>query len=116
MRWNGKMIAYAVLVVLGVLVPWYFNIQFMQEHPGLSSLGEFVRGSMANPAASSLSMDLSIGGTAFLIWMIGEARRLKMKNSWAYVVIFFTVAFACACPLFLLMRERTLQASQEQAA
>lgn len=41
--------------------------------------------------------------------MIIEARRLRMRAWWAYVVATFMIAFACAFPLFLLMREAHLQ-------
>jgi len=33
-----------------------------------------------------------------------------MKNWWIYLVLIPTVAFAFACPLFLFMRERKLNA------
>jgi hypothetical protein len=45
-----------------------------------------------------------------MIWMVREARRLEMRHAWVYVVLVFGVAFAFACPLFLLMRERRLAA------
>jgi hypothetical protein len=41
--------------------------------------------------------------------MVIEARRLEMRRAWFYVVTTFLVAFAFACPLFLLMRELRLR-------
>jgi len=97
---------YAILAVLGVALPWYFNLQLGPSGLGLSG---FLAGVFANPASSSIGVDILIGSTAFLIWMVTEARRLGMKHWWLYIVITFLVSFACACPLFLLMRERQLR-------
>jgi len=41
--------------------------------------------------------------------MVVEARRLKMRNWWAYILLTFLIAFAFACPLFLMLRELKLQ-------
>jgi len=103
------MITYAALAVLGVVLPWYFNLQMLAQ-TGSLSLGDFLAGGFANPAASSLSVDLTIGCIAALVWMVAEARRIGMKHVWLYFVVTFGVAFACALPLFLLMRERKMRA------
>ena len=98
---------YAVLAVAGALGPWFFNLQLASS--GGLGLSSFLAGVFANPASSSIGVDILVAATAFNVWMIGEARRLGMKHAWIYVVITFLVAFACACPLFLLMRERKLR-------
>ena len=104
-----KQICFAVLAVLGAVVPWYYNLQLMSAGGGFS-VSEFVAGGFANPAAASLTVDLLVGSTAVTIWMVAEARRLEMKHWWIYLALIPTVAFAFACPLFLLMRERRLRA------
>ena len=38
-----------------------------------------------------------------------EARRLKMKLWWAFIPLTFMIAWACALPLFLFLRERHLE-------
>jgi len=101
---------FAVLTVLGAVIPWYYNLQFMAASGGSFSAWAFVAGGFANPAAASLSVDLLVGSTAVVIWMVAEARQLEMKNWWIYLVLIPTVAFAFACPLFLFMRERKLNA------
>jgi hypothetical protein len=40
--------------------------------------------------------------------MVVEARRLGMRFAWAYVALGMLVAFACAFPLFLFVREGAL--------
>ncbi len=114
MQLTLRMKVYATLAVAGLVVPWYFNLQFMRAAGGPFALGAFVAGGYANPAAASLTSDLTVGATAFLIWMLAEARRLGMRYAWVYAVLLFGVAFAFACPLFLLMRERHLHAASPQ--
>lgn len=102
-----RQIVFAVLAVAGLAIPWYFNLQLMSG-PGGLSLAHFVAGGYANPAASSLTTDLTVAFLAFLVWLPGEARRASVPHWWIYVVLGFGVAFAFAFPLFLLVRERRL--------
>jgi Protein of unknown function DUF2834 len=105
----GRQAFFAALTVAGLLATWYFNLQFMRESGGTFGVIDFVRGGYANNAASSLTNDLLIGTLAFFAFSFAEARRLAMRHWWIYPVLTFTVAFACAFPLFLLVRERRLQ-------
>jgi hypothetical protein len=103
------LVIYAALTALGLILPWYFNLQFMAQTGGFS-LGPFLAGVFANPASSSIGVDIIVGCTAFTAWMITEARKLGMKHWWVYIALIYLVAFAFACPLFLFMRERRLRA------
>lgn len=107
MRITGLQIGYAVLAILGVLVTWYWNSQFMGGHGGFP-LFAFVADNYVNAASASISNDLLIAAASFAVWSFVEARRLGMRHWWAYIVLTFGVAIACALPLFLLMRERRL--------
>jgi len=97
---------YAALAVVGAVVPWYFNLQFMATGAGGP---EFISALWVNAATSSFTVDLAIACITFVVWLLAEARRLGMRYAWIYVVLTFVVAFACAFPLFLLMRERHLR-------
>ncbi len=111
MNLTPRMWAYAVIAAVALAVTFFFNVRFMMAAGPHAGVGAFIAGGFANDAASSLTSDLTAGSMAFLIWMVAEARRLRMRHAWAYVVILFLVAFGVACPLFLLMRERRLRAS-----
>jgi predicted alpha/beta superfamily hydrolase len=58
------------------------------------------------------SLDLLIGGSAGMGFIIIEGRRLKMKFLWAYIAAAFVTAFAFVFPLFLAMRELHLQRAE----
>lgn len=99
---------YLGLAVAGALLTWRHNIALMQEAGSVFVLGAFVDGMFANHASSSIGWDITIACTAFIVWMLHEAKRIGMKHAWLYVVLTFGIAFAFAAPLFLFMRERHL--------
>ena len=107
-----RQIFYVALSGIGLVVTWYWNLRFMAESGGTFSIIEFIRGGYANSASSSLSNDLVVGTIAFLTWSFAEARRLKIRHWWVFVGLTFGIAFACAYPLFLFVRERKLQAGE----
>lgn len=110
MKLTARQGVYAALSVIGLIATWTFNLRFMAEGGGAFGVMDFVRGGYANAASSSLTNDLVVGCTAFLVWSFAEARRLGMRHWWGYVVLTFFVAFACAFPLFLLVRDRHMEA------
>lgn len=100
---------YLLLSGLGAVLPWLANLDFMQQHGSGFDLGLFISLANANPAAQSLSRDLLISSSAVTIWIVVEARRLKMRGLLATLGLCFGVAFACGAPFFLYLRERRLQ-------
>ena len=100
---------YLGLAVAGAILPWLANLDFIRASGGPFDLALFIAQANANPAAQSLSRDLLIGATAFMIWMVVEARRLQIKYFWVALLASFGLAFACGAPLFLFLRERRLQ-------
>ena len=53
---------YLLLAIAGAVLPWLANLEFIQAYGATGDLGLFVRLANDNPAASSLSRDLAIGG------------------------------------------------------
>ncbi len=109
-NWTPLMGIYLILAIAGFFIPWYYNLQFILYGDAPLTISRFLGDGMSTFLTSSLTTDLLIGASAFFIWMIVEGRRLGMKHLWVYAVCTFMIAFAFSCPLFLLMRERKLQA------
>lgn len=107
-------LAYLVLAVAGAVLPWLSNLDYIRESGGAFDIAQFVAQANANPAAASLSRDLGIGATAVVIWMVREARRLQMRGLPWVLLSCVTLAFACAAPLFLYLRERRLAELQRE--
>jgi hypothetical protein len=107
MHSNARQWIYLGLAVAGLFATWIYNLEFMARHGGFS-VAAFIAEGHANPAASSLSNDLTVAFLAFLVWLPAEARRAGMPRWWVYLLVGVFVAFAVALPLFLLFRERQL--------
>ncbi len=101
-------LVYALLALAGLCLTWYFNILFMQEQQSADAMA-FIGAAYANHASTSISNDILVAATAFLIWMLREAKQLGLRYKWVFFVLTFGVAFAFACPLFLLYRERHIR-------
>lgn len=107
---------YLAFSILGAVTTWRYNLLAAHELGGLPSPMAFLRvGFEGSALMGSLAADFWVGANASLIWMVVEARRLGMRRPWAYVVLALVVAWACALPLFLFMRERRLAAAPRLA-
>jgi hypothetical protein len=107
-------VLYLFLAIAGVMMTWYYNLQFMQESGGSFDLAEFMAASSSNAASQSLSWDLAIACLAGLLWIFYESKRLGMRFFWVYIILAFSVAYAFAFPLFLFVRQGKLEAIQKQ--
>jgi hypothetical protein len=99
----ARMTAYLVLSAAGLAGTWYFNLRFAAGS-GTSYLG----GWFANPASSSVAVDVIVTAIAACGFYVIEGRRLRMGWTWLLVPLTFLVALAFTFPLFLALRERAL--------
>ena len=107
-------VLYLLLATAGVIMPWYYNLQFIAESGGSFDIAEFVAAGASNAASQSLSWDLAIACLAGLLWIFFESKRLGMRFFWIYIILAISVAYAFAFPLFLFVRQGKLESMQEQ--
>ena len=62
----------------------------------------------ANPATTTVTLDLLVLGVAVVVWVVVEARRLGMRRPWLWAVLAVPLPGAFLVPLFLVLRERRL--------
>ena len=110
MKLTPAAIVYLSVAVIGLVGTAYFNITGFT-----SGSGNFFAAWFANPAVSSLSVDLLATASAASIFIIIEGRRLGMRWPWLYVLGSFVTAVAFVFPLFLAMRERHMSAPSPKA-
>lgn len=106
---------YLLFAIAGAVIPWYCNIEAMQQYNTITVLSHCFRDGTATPLAASITTDFFIGTAPVLVWMCAEAKRMKMKRWWLLLPATFLVSFAFSCPVFLAMKEyRRKQFSGQQ--
>ena len=95
---------YAALVVLGILLPMYYNVQYMGA--GGNLLVDFFTVPMESAVTASLLFDLLVAFVAYNVWLFSEGRTLGTRNFVICILVSWLVAFSAGLPLFLLLRER----------
>ena len=100
-HWTPLAFAYLGLSIAGLIGTWYFNVlAIIQMRDYIGDL------TTSGPAVSSIGIDLLVVAIAGSIFIIVEARRLRMRFGWLYVAGAALTAFAFTFPLFLAMRQR----------
>jgi hypothetical protein len=100
---------YLLLAVLGLVMTWYYNLQFIADSGGSFDVMAFIAAGATNAAAQSLSWDLAIACITGLTWIYFESKRMGLRFFWVYIILAFGLAFAFAFPLFLFVRQGKLE-------
>lgn len=103
----------AIYLALGLLGA----ILCLRETSHYASLGlgyieanvAFWKDLMVNPASRAIFWDILIMYLGASVFIVVEARRLKMRFAWAYIIFGYLIAIAATFPLFLYFRERKLR-------
>jgi len=97
---------YLGLCVAGTALPYWWFIPFLSEH-GLD-LQLFVEQLFANPISGFFGMDVLVSSVVLWVFVFTEGRRAGMKYLWAPIVANLAVGVSLGLPLFLYMREASL--------
>jgi hypothetical protein len=101
--WTPLSLTYLALAIAGLIGTWIFNALAIVQLRDY--LGDLVT---SGPAVSSITIDLLVVALAGCVFIVVEARRLRMRRAWLYIVLSGVTAFAFTFPLFLAMRQRRL--------
>ena len=95
---------YLLLAVLGAILPWKANLEFIAEGGGQAfDLARFIADASSTAASRSLSADLLVGASAVTLWICVEGPRQRIKGWWLAIPLSFGVAlpvllrFSCSC-------------------
>lgn len=114
---TAKMVRQVMLLLIAVTslpVTWYYGYQWMKEGGNILNIFSFFADAFAaGPAAAFLTIDLLACWLAFMIWVVADATRIGLgrKKGW----LFFALSLLGTClalPLYLLVRERFLDAEK----
>lgn len=96
---RSNAIFFFILAGVGLATAWYFNAIAVMR-------GEnYIADGFTSNVDWVYSLDLLIGGTAGMAFIVIEARRHKMRFWGLYIAAAFITAFAFVFPLFLGFRE-----------
>ncbi len=70
--------------------------------------GHFFDQVFANPATTTVTLDLLVLGISVVVFVVVEASRLGMRRPWLWAVLAVPLPGAFLVPLFLVLRERRL--------
>lgn len=104
---------YLILCVLGAAIPYSQFIPWVAEN-GLH-VGLMVRQLFANRVGGFFGLDVLVSSLVLLVFMREEGRAVRMRLRWVPIVALCAVGVSLALPLFLYLRERKLESSNEAA-
>lgn len=108
-RRRNYAVFYFIIAGIGLVTAWYFNSMAIMNAENYLTEG------FTSNVDWVYSLDLLIGGTAGMAFIVIESRRLKMRFWWLYIAAAFVTAFAFVFPLFLGMRELKLANSMAES-
>ncbi len=100
---------YLGLCFLGFLLPYWQFIPWVAAH-GLN-LPLFVRELLVNRISAFFGMDVLVSAVALIVFIRIEGRRINVGNRWIPVLATLLVGVSLGLPLFLYLRELTLESS-----
>ncbi len=104
---------YALLCVLGTLMPYGAFIPWLLEH-GLNI--KLLLDTAAGTAISLFAwLDVLISAVVLIVFIAAEGLRLKMRLLWLPIFATVSVGVSLGLPLFLLLRELHLSKTVDNA-
>jgi hypothetical protein len=98
---------YLALCLLGAVLPYWQFVPWVAQN-GLN-MPLFFHQLFANRISAFFGMDVFVSAATLLVFMRTESSRLHIAGRWQPVVALVFVGVSLALPLFLFMRERSLE-------
>lgn len=92
-----------IFALVGLAIPWYFNIAFLLDG-GSFAPGPFMAAISANKLTTGITWDVYLAAAAFSIWVLKDGSTSKVRRPWLYVLLTFGVGLGFALPLYLALR------------
>jgi hypothetical protein len=102
---------YALMCVFGLMLPYGQFISWLGDH-GLA-VGLLLSQAFEQRIAAFAWFDVLISAVVLLVFMVIEARRIRLHRLWLPVLATLVVGVSLGLPLFLLLREMELEKRQQ---
>ncbi len=100
---------YMALCVLGLVLPYFYFIQFLLAH-GLN-LTLLMSRVFSDSISAFFGMDVIVSSVVFWVFIFQETRKRRISLWWVSVVANLVVGLSLGLPLFLWLRERAFERS-----
>ena len=98
---------YFAIAAVALVACWRENLSYAPAGPFVG-LSDFLRDLRLTAASRSIAIDISLFFLSASVWMVSEAKRLRMRWVSLYIVFGLIIAISVTFPLFLIARERAL--------
>jgi Terpene cyclase DEP1 len=113
LAWHAIMFApmkprhvYLILCVLGIVLPYLQLVPWLLEHGLNATL--FFRELLASRISAFFAMDVIVSAIVLLCFIQSEGKRLQVRFLWLPVIGTLLVGVSLGFPLFLFLRQLTL--------
>ena len=100
--------AYLIFCVLGILLPYSQFVPWVVAQHGVP-MGLFVRELFANRIGAFFGMDVLVSAVVLISFVQREGKRLGVRHLWLPIAGTLVVGVSLGFPLFLYLREGTLE-------
>jgi hypothetical protein len=104
---------YLICCVLGLLLPYFQLVRWLLEHGLHVTL--FVRELFANRISAFFGMDVIVSAIVLLWFIQSEGKRLRVGLLWLPTLGTLVVGVSFGFPLFLFLRQMTLDRTATRA-
>jgi hypothetical protein len=105
-------VSYGAIGLLAFIGTWGNILGVLGQSGFVGGTLTFWQDVLVNESSRFITVDILFLGLAVVLWMVLEARRLKIPGVWLYVVFGLLIAISSAVPLFMIHREITLAAAE----
>ena len=101
---------YLILCVIGAVLPYWQFVPWVSQN-GLS-MPLFFHQLFANRISSFFGLDLLVSAAVLVVFMRSESSRLRIAGRWLPILALLLVGVSLAFPMFLYMRERSIEQTE----
>ena len=99
-----------MLCFVGAALPYWQFVPWLMQH-GMN-LPLFSRELFANRISSFFGLDLLVSAAVLVVFMRSESSRLRIAGRWLPILALLLVGVSLAFPMFLYMRERSIEQTE----
>jgi hypothetical protein len=101
---------YLILCVIGAVLPYWQFVPWVSQN-GLS-MPLFFHQLFANRISSFFGWDVLVSAAVLVVFMRSESSRLRVAGRWLAILALLLVGVSLAFPMFLYMRERSIEQTE----